>query len=128
MGRLDGKISIYKVIAVQVFLLLLTMSEAEDPWRKLKIRHFCLLSTYYVEIKKEGCTPEMVQVNACLGVCSSYVKIISQEPYFKHFCHCCTAIERETVQFTLQNCKNPQESVVSVESAKKCSCLNINCS
>ena len=127
MRRLDGKLSICKVIVVQVLLLLFTMSEAEDPWEKLKIRQFCLPSTYYVEIKKEGCTPEMIKVNACLGVCPSYVKIISQKPFFKQFCHCCTATESEKVEFTLKNCKNRQDNAVLIESAKKCSCLNINC-
>ena len=127
MAHFGKKQNIYKFIIVPILLHLASMSYAQHPWRQLKIRHFCLLSTYHIEIKSEGCTPEIVTVNACLGVCPSYVKIIAKEPYFKNLCRCCTAIEHETVEFTLHNCKNQQKNVVSLQSAKRCSCLDINC-
>ena len=127
MAHFVRKKTIRKFIIIQVLLHLASMSYAQYPWRQLKIRHFCLLSTYHIEIKSEGCTPEMVTVNACLGVCPSYVRIIASEPYFKNLCHCCRAMEHETVEFALQNCKNPQKSVVSVQSAKRCSCVEIDC-
>ena len=127
MGYFDGKVSIHAVIAIQAVLLLSTLSTAKHPWNELKSKHFCLPSTYNIEITSEGCIPEMVTVNACLGVCPSYVKIISEEPYFKGDCSCCAAIESETIKFTLKKCKDPQKSVVFMQSAKKCSCLYKSC-
>ena len=129
MGNADMKAFIGAAMLLHLFVFTSQMSiDVQNPWDQLKMKQFCMPSTYYTEIKGDGCAPEMVTVNACLGVCPSYVGIIWQEPYFKNFCQCCGATETETVQFTLKNCKNSEKRVVAVQSAKKCSCLKSICS
>lgn len=115
-------------ILQSLLLLVASMSiKKANPWDQLKMKQFCLPSTYTLEIRSEGCQPESVTVNACLGVCPSYVKVIWQEPFFKNYCQCCTATEFEAVEFTLKNCSPSAKRLVAVQSAKQCSCMNKSC-
>lgn len=122
------KIGIYVTLLLQNLLLTSCMSLKIDqnPWEKLKMKQFCLPSTYALEITEEGCKPEKVTVNGCLGVCPSYVKITGQEPYLKSYCRCCSAVETKTVKFVLRDCAGGDRAV-SVKSAVKCSCMNYTC-
>ena len=110
-----------------ILYLTLSVTQSHNPWELLKMKQFCKPAPFAVTVTQEGCKTEVFTVNACLGLCSSYVQVTWQEPFFINQCQCCTATEVTEQKFTLQHCAIESDRRVLIQSARKCSCTRSDC-
>ena len=116
------------MLLVLLIAVVTVVTGSKSPWDRLQMKRFCRPSTYILTVNKAGCEQEAVTVNACLGVCPSYVEVTWQEPFFKNNCQCCKATEVVTRKFILKNCKKSVDREVLIQSVKSCSCQETPCS
>ena len=96
-----------------------------NPWDGMAV--YCNRESYKVKVSKPGCAQESVQTEACLGVCRSYVKLISHHPYVQNLCQCCKATRTVKKQFSLSSCDQGVDPTIFVDSAEECACHTISC-
>ncbi len=109
-----------------LLLLFACINQGYDPWSTMSV--YCRRLNYNVRVQRQGCTTERFPVNACLGLCKSYVKLEMVIPHFNNQCMCCksTGIERKTFQFA--QCNQGVDKNVQIDSATGCACQHVPCS
>ena len=117
-------IAFASVFTVWVFL---NFVEANDPWVAQSIEVFCDQQPFEKTVVREGCESGKFVVQACLGNCRSYQKVLSHAPHFESRCSSCQPRVTENKQFTMEGCSPGVDALVTIESAVGCECKQITC-
>ena len=100
---------------------------ASDPWVAQQIEVFCDKQQYRKKVERQGCDDQSFIVEACLGNCRSYQKILTHAPHFQSQCSSCKPTRTEYKKFTFTRCNTGVDDKISIESALSCSCQAIVC-
>ena len=113
---------------LSIALLLIICSQvtfSQNPWEGMSV--YCNKEGYKVTVQRNGCVTEKFTVDACLGLCRSYVRLISNHPYMVNLCQCCKATRSLKKRFYLSQCDPGIDRAVDIESAEECACHSQTC-
>lgn len=106
-------------------LLIICVQVTFSQWEGMSI--YCNKEGYKVTVQRNGCVTEKFTVDACLGLCRSYVKLISDHPYMINLCQCCKATRSIKKRFYLNQCDPGIDRAVDIDSAEECACHTQTC-